>query len=84
MKLLFAVNVHKLIGSRAEVWHKSAYKTTGGLTRSHLIQNKSGRIVSRKKHVSAKKDKRLVKAGYGTKKGKFGWVKLNKTMKKRK
>lgn len=82
--VVHGVTHHKLIGSRAEVWHKTAYKTTGGLTRSHLVQNKAGRIVSRKKHVSAKKEKRLVKAGYGTKKGKFGWVKLNKTMKKRK
>ena len=62
--VVHGVTHHKLIGSRAEVWHKTAYKTTGGLTRSHLVQNKAGRIVSRKKHVSAKKDKRLVKAGY--------------------
>ena len=81
--VVHGVTHHKLIGSRAEVWHKTAYKTTGGLTRSHLIKNKSGRIVSRKKHGSAKRDKRLILAGYGTKKGTFGWVKLNKTKKKR-
>ena len=73
-----------LIGTRAQVWHGTAYKTTGGLTKSNLFQNKAGRIVSAKKHATAKKENRLVKAGFGTKKGKFGWVKLNKTMKKRK
>jgi hypothetical protein len=67
-------NFDRLIGSRAEVWHGSAYKTSGGLTKSDLLQNKSGRIVSKAKHSSAKRENRLVKAGYGTKKGKFGWV----------
>jgi hypothetical protein len=46
------------------------------------MKNKSGRIVSKSKHVSAKKDKRLIKAGYLTKKGHFGFVKKGKTMKK--
>ena len=40
------------------------------------MQNKSGRIVSKEKHATAKKEMRLVKAGYGSKKGKFGFVKL--------
>ena len=66
-----------LIGTRAQVWHGTAYKTTGGLTKSNILQNKNGRIVSRSKHASAKKEKRLIKAGYGTQKGKFGAVKLN-------
>ena len=65
-----------LIGTRAQVWHGTAYKTTGGLTHAHLMQNKAGRIVSKAKHMTAKKEKRLVKAGYGTKKGKFGYVKI--------
>ena len=64
-----------LIGTRAQVWHKTAYKTSGGLTHAHLMKNKSGRIVSRSKHMTAKKEKRLVKAGYLTKKGHFGFVK---------
>ena len=72
-----------LLGTRAQVWHKTAYKTTGGLTKSHLLQNKSGRIVSVKKHSTAKKEKRLIKAGYGTKKGKFGFVKIGTKTKKR-
>ena len=73
-------NFETLSGSRAEVWHGTAYKTSGGLTKSDLLQNKNGRIVSRAKHSSAKRENRLVKAGYGTKKGKFGWVGVgNKT-----
>jgi hypothetical protein len=67
-----------LIGTRAQVWHGTACKTSGGLTKSDLVQNKAGRIVSKAKHASAKKEMRLVKAGYGTKKGKFGYVKLSK------
>jgi hypothetical protein len=64
-----------IIGSRAEVWHGTAKHTSGGLTKTHLMKNKSGRIVSRKKHFSAKRENRLVKAGYKTKKGHFGFVK---------
>ena len=66
-----------LIGTRAQVWHGTAYKTSGGLTKQHIMQNKNGRIVSRSKHASAKRERRLIKAGYGTQKGKFGAVKLN-------
>ena len=71
-----------LIGTRAQVWHGTAYKTTGGLCKTDLMQNKSGRIVSKAKHNSAKREKRLVKAGYLTKKGQFGFVKNGKSMKK--
>ena len=66
-----------LIGTRAQVWHGTAYKTTGGLTKNNIMQNKNGRIVSRSKHASAKRERRLIKAGYGTQKGKFGAVKLH-------
>ena len=64
------------IGTRAQVWHGTAKKTSGGLTKSDLMQNKAGRIVSRAKHNTAKKEMRLVKHGYGTKKGEFGFVKI--------
>jgi hypothetical protein len=75
----YLIHGHKyeiLEGSRAQVMHGTAYKTSGGLKKSDLLQNKNGRIVSRKKHATAKKERRLVKAGYGTKKGHFGAVKL--------
>lgn len=65
----------KRIGSRAQVMHGTAHHTSGGLTKKDLKMNKWGRIVSRKKSMKAKKDKRLEKAGYKTKKGKFGAVK---------
>ena len=77
-------NFETLFGSRAQVHHGTAYKTSGGLTKDQLIQNKSGRIVSKKKHATAKKEKRLVKAGYGTKKGKFGFVKIGAKSRKNK
>ena len=65
----------KTFGSRAEVFHGTAKKTTGGLEKSDLLKNKHGEIVSKKKHLTAKKEKRLEKAGYFTVKGKFGFVK---------
>jgi hypothetical protein len=64
------------IGTRAQVWHGTSKKTSGGLTKSDLMMNKAGRIVSKSKHFSAKKENRLLKHGYGTKKGKFGFVKV--------
>lgn len=72
----------KLEGTRAEVWHGTAYKTTGGLKKEDFIQNKAGRIVSALKFKTAKKEMRLLKHGYGTKKGKFGYVKLSVKSKK--
>ena len=63
------------VGSRAQVWNGTAKHTSGGLTKKHLMMNKWGRIVSRKKHATAKKQKRLEKAGYFAKKGEFGVVK---------
>ena len=42
---------------------------------NYLIKNKHGEIVSRKKHLTAKKEKRLEKHGYFAQKGKFGFVK---------
>ncbi len=70
----------KTFGSRAEVWHGNAKKTTGGLTKKDLMKNKHGEIVSKKKHKTAKKEKRLEKHGYFAKKGQFGYVR--KTAKK--
>lgn len=71
------------IGSRREVFNGSAKHTTGRLEKKDLVKNKRGRIVSRKKFLSAKKEKRLEKHGYGAKKGKFGYV-LLKTRKSKK
>ncbi len=65
----------KTFGSRAEVFHGTCKKTSGGLEKKDLIKNKHGEIVSRKKHLTAKKEKRLEKYGFFTQKGKFGFVK---------
>lgn len=65
----------KCVGSRAEVGHGTAYKTSGALTKSDLMQNKHGRWVSKALSRLAKSEKRLERAGYFTKKGKFGYVK---------
>ena len=67
----------KLVGSRAEVFHGTAYKTCYGkdcLKKKDLIKSRNDRIVSRKKHFTAKKEMRLRKHGYFTRKGKFGFV----------
>jgi hypothetical protein len=72
----------RLVGSRAQVNHGTAYKTSGGLKKGDLLQNKNGRIVSRKKHGTAKRENRLVKAGYGSRKGHFGAVPLKTRGKK--
>jgi hypothetical protein len=69
----------ELFGSRQQVWNGTAYKTSGGLTKSDLFMNKWGRIVSEKKHKTAKKEMRLKKYGYTAKKGKFGYVKTKAT-----
>ena len=74
----------KLIGTRAEVMHGTAYKTSGKLTKQQLLYSKSGRIVSAVKHKTATREKRLQKYGYTAKKGKFGAVKMNKSVKNRK
>ena len=72
----------QLVGSRAQVYHQTAYKTAGDLKKSDIMMNKNGRIVSVKKHNTAKREKRLVKAGYITKKGKFGFIKMSKSKKR--
>lgn len=72
----------QLEGSRAQVWHGTAYKTAGGLKKEDLLMNKWGNIVSKNKHQSAKKEKRLEKYGYTAKKGKFGAVKMSDVKKK--
>lgn len=62
----------ELVGTRAMVFHGTAYKTSGGLKKCDLIQNnKTGRIVSKIKSAEAKKTRRLEKAGYKPVKGKF-------------
>ena len=74
----------ELFGSREQVHNGTAYKTKAGLTIDDILMNKWGRLVSAKKHATAKKEMRLEKYGYSAKKGKFGYVKKNKTRKQKK
>ena len=67
----------ELFGSRQQVWNRTSYKTPGGLRRKELMMNKWGRIVSKKKHATAKrehKQKKRLFAKFTAKKGKFGAV----------
>jgi len=63
-----------LIGTRAQVYNGTAYKTEGGLIKEDLLMNRWGRIVSKKKHNTATNERRLEKYGYYAEKGKFGYV----------
>ena len=82
---MYHIHGHKysmLIGSRAQIWHGTAYKTKGGLTKADLLMNKRGHVVSKKLYNRAKREKRLERAGYFTQKGKFGWVKRDGSKRK--
>ena len=46
-------------GTRLQVWRKKAVQTTGGLKRGDLTKNRSGKIVSKKKSVEAKRKQHL-------------------------
>ena len=66
----------RLVGSRAEVMHGSAYKTSGDKKKAAFKYNKHGKIVSRAKSAKGKTLLlRLTNKGYYTRKGKFGFVK---------
>ena len=72
-----------VVGTRAQVWHGSVDKTSGGLTKTDLFKDKNGRIRSKRASKAAKKNKNLVKAGWVTKKGQFGAVRVEDVKKKR-
>lgn len=62
----------KAVGTRAEVMHGTAHHTSGGLTKKDLKYNKRGRIVSRRASEAGKKAlRRLTRAGFKARKGKF-------------
>lgn len=48
----------KKFGSRAEVFHRNALMTTGGLKKNNLVMNKHNRIVSAKKVKDSKDPKK--------------------------
>ena len=75
----------KTIGSRAQVMHGTAKKTSGGLQKKDLKYNKQGRIVSKRKselgHKLYAKHKSTLKKNQYKKKPKTSRKK--KTMKKK-
>lgn len=73
-------------GSRRQVYNGTAYQTKGNLKQNDIKKNKQERFVSVKKSLMATKEQRLLKYGYGAKKGKFGYVRVKpvRTAKRRK
>ena len=63
-------------GSRRQVFNGTAYQTKGNLKQKDIKKNKQERFVSVKKSLMATKEQRLLKYGYGAKKGKFGYVRV--------
>jgi hypothetical protein len=78
------------VGTRAQVWHGTADKTSGGLTKQDLTQGKDGSIKSKAQVAAGKSNPGLkqwraaVKQAGGLKKGTFtpvGGALLTKTRK---
>lgn len=65
-----------VVGSKAQVFHGNADRTSGGLKKNDLFQDKNGNIKSKKASKAAKKNQNLKKAGWTYQKGKFGAVKI--------
>lgn len=65
-----------MYGSRRQVYNGTAYKTKGNLKQGDIKKNKQNRFVSVKKSLMATKEQRLLKYGYGARKGKFGYVRV--------
>ena len=72
-----------LEGSRAQVWHGTAYKTSGRLTKGNLKMNR-GKIVSVKKSNLARTQKHLEGHLQPKGSGVFGTVKKGKKSKTQK
>lgn len=70
------------VGTRAQVWHGTAKKTSGGLTKKDLMM-KNGRIKSRRASQKAKRNNNLKKAGWTFKRGTFGAVRIGEERKGR-
>lgn len=49
----------RAVGSRAQVWHGMARRTSGNLTKADLKKNRAGRIVSVRASERASSDRRL-------------------------
>lgn len=65
-----------VVGSKAQVFHGTADRTSGGLKKNDLFKDKNGNIKSKKASKAAKKNQNLKKAGWTYQPGKFGAVKI--------
>lgn len=65
-----------VVGSKAQVFHGTADRTSGGLKKNDLFKDKNGNIKSKKASKAAKKNQNLKKAGWTYQKGKFGAVRI--------
>jgi hypothetical protein len=54
------------VGSRAQVWHGTCDRTSGGLTKSDLMM-KDGRIISRRKSEAARRNPALMERAMAVK-----------------
>ena len=45
----------KIVGSKKEVWAGTANHTSGKLTKSDLMKNKAGKVISKKKYAQGQK-----------------------------
>ena len=76
------VEYSQTVGTRAQVWHGTAKKTSGGLTKKDLMM-KNGRIKSRRASQKAKRNNNLKRAGWTFKRGSFGAVRIGEERKGR-
>lgn len=53
--IILLILIMARIGNKRQVWMGQADRTSGGLKKSDLAQNKSGKIVSKKKQEAGKK-----------------------------
>ena len=56
---IHGINYEKLNGSRNEVWQNIAYRTSGGLIKEDLLENHSGKIISKNKHIDSSANNHL-------------------------
>ena len=83
-KKIYIINI-MVVGSRAQVWHGTADKTSGGLVKKDLFMS-NGRLRSKEASKAAKRNQNLKKAGWTHQKGVFGAVRVEevKVQKKKK
>lgn len=70
-----------LSGTRAQVWHETAYKTSGGLTKKTFFKTKTEESYPKQNMLHLKGDA-IIEIWIWNQKGKFGFVKVTGKSKK--